>query len=75
MDDATARALLAEDDLVPVGITTITGADFYVTVPKTMPAPVVEQPEVSAPVLRTWGVDPVTTESTGDVDGIPSTRE
>lgn len=73
MDDATARALLSDDDLVPVSVTTITGADFYVTVPATpVVAPSTDLPEDRGPVnvLRTWGADPVDPPS-----GIPDTRE
>jgi hypothetical protein len=73
MDDETARALLADDDLMPVSVTTLTGADFYVTVPmKDVVTSAADLPNERGPVniMRTWGVDPV-----DPPNGIPDTRE
>lgn len=75
MDDATARALLSDDDLIPVSVTTITGADFYVTVPANpallpMSDELLPDERGSMNVVRTWGADPIDPPS-----GIPDTRE
>jgi hypothetical protein len=69
MDEETQRALLGEDDL-PVGITTLTGADFAISPAAATPAPIDSTPESVGlvPIVRTWGASP-------DVDGIPTSRE